>query len=855
MRKYNTWHFIGLIGSIILVLGVIFYLFIPNFFTNGMFFGGDEAAHMFIPKYAVDYYQIHQRFPIINPYWYNGIELLHHAPALDYIPIAIIYILTKDIYLTDRIFTLLLLFAAGLSMFYLLYAKKGMRSAIIGGILYPFAPGIFYLARTSLTRVTPFILYPLAFYFSDKILEEDNKFRNFLFLIIIITAMILSHPITGLSSIIIVGLYVFLRILLDRKIESNKLWIWFSTLLIACGLTAWYAVPFLLEPTNYSYPASSVISDIKGTKMSDVLVMAGTIPIIILGLFSFWRRRTPKNWALIISVLIAFFFVTPLSILFYQLFPWGYPFAAFIWICIVMIYWTATSFEDFKINPKAANIIAYIVVPIIIAVGLFSFNYRNSFVKIWVEPFERAFPALEDAFNSLDNPGRAFYIKTAGKLDWVVPAISHKYFSEGHYFSINRLNKEIAWINDAFNNGYYSYVTNKMDLFNDRYFIYTKYTQIFFEKNPDLKPAFEQTLEQAGYKQYFSNPGETISALYYKDEPSSYLIPLKEKTLLIGQYSYNYSAFQPKSYIAGSIYLDDYDLEFISNFDNLVLYGFGYHDKGKAEELISDYSRGGGNVVIDMLNVQSSKLESEPTFLGVQSVTSRIDSSMKLEFAQNVENNILPPALNLPSAKDFGAGDVDEVKETPLIEWRFSEYSNLDSSLVRWDNRSDADSGLYSLVGYKNIDGHKVWFIGGNLFYHAYLTHNPVEQDFIKKITSENSDSKSADQSKISITSQNLDPEAGKMEFSYSAEKTTPLLISYTISPHWKAYLNDQPIKIYNIDSMMAVNLPAGDNYVNLKYENLPNHYLAKGITVATLILLGAIFFVNLRRKKDKKNV
>lgn len=860
MRKNYFWHKFGMAVIILLISIIIFALFSPNFFSQGMMHGGDEAAHMFIPKYVVDYYKVHHHIPIVNPYWYNGIETLHNAPSLVYIPIAAIYLLVGDIYLTNRIFTFLLLWLAGMSMFYLLYKRNNVRSAIIGGILYPFTPGIFYLARSSVTRVTPLILLPLAFYFSDEILEKDFRFRNFLILALIMAAMILSHPVTALGSIIFLGFYVFIRIVIDRKISSNKLWIWFGAFFIASGLSAWFAIPFLLEPSNYSYPVDGIANAIRSIKILDIPILAGGIIFLILGFISFWQRRIEKDWALFVSMFFALFLVSPLSYPIYALFPWGYPFAAYIWICVVSLYFGTNFFEIVKLNPKIAKGVALLAVPLLISIGLLSYNKYDAFLRVWVEPYDKSFSALDDAFQTLNNPGRVFSVKPASKLDWVIPAINKKYSSEGHYFSITRLNKEIGWINDAFNNGYYAYVTSKMNLFNDRYFVYTMYAERFFNNNPDLKTSFDQEFKKDGYKKYSSSADEAVRVVYYKDKPSQYLIPLKERTLIIGYHGYNYAAFQPNSYIAGSIYLDDYDLEFIKNFDNLVLYGFGFHDKAKAERLIGDYAKGGGNVVIDMLNVANSQLEGEPTFLGVHSVINKTNSAMQLEFAQNIDDKILPKTLEIPSTNNFGADEVGKAEPVLLNEWRFTEYSNLDSSLVRWQNRIDPDDGIYNLVGYKNIDGpegasNKVWFVGGNLFYHAYLTHNPTEQNFLRQITTKNSDLKLSDQPKIDITTENLDPEAGKMEFSYSAQDSTPLLVSYTISSHWKAYLNGQPIKIYNLDSMMAINLPSGNNYVTLKYENLPSHYLAKGTTLASLMILGVIYFVNLKRRKAKKDV
>ena len=186
MIRKKLWHWLGLFGAILLVLGTIFYLFAPNLFSSGMLYGGDEAGHMFIPKFVVDYFQQHHRLPLINPYWYNGTETFHHAPFLAYFPIIIIYLITKDIYLTNRIFTFILLLFAGMSMFYLLYKRYGIRSALIGAIIFPFSPLIFSLIRTSLTRAIPFILMPLVFYFTDEILENKYYFRNFLILVIII---------------------------------------------------------------------------------------------------------------------------------------------------------------------------------------------------------------------------------------------------------------------------------------------------------------------------------------------------------------------------------------------------------------------------------------------------------------------------------------------------------------------------------------------------------------------------------------------------------------------------------------------------------------------------------------------
>lgn len=849
MNNLKNFRFWLVLGAIILVLGVVFYLFKINLFADGMFHGGDEAAHMFLPKYVVDYFKEHHRIPVVNPYWYNGTETLHHAPYLIYFPIAAIYLITGNIYLTDRLFTLLMLMAAGMTMFFVLYRRLNLRAAILGGIVYPFSVAIFYLARTSLTRVTPFVLMPLAFYFTDEVLEKKFQFKNFILLTLVIAAMIFAHPITGLTSMIFVTFYSLIRVVADRQVAFLKFLTWLGAFIMASGLIAWYAIPFLLEPVNYTYPAESIITTIAGSSNQEWALMGGFL-LIILGLIAFIRKRTQKNWALFFSILFAFFFVTPLSATFYRIFPWGYPFAALVWISIVLIYWTASLFELSNLKLKWQALISIIFIPIIIILALIYSNKNTAFLRLWVEPFERAYPLLNDTLDKFSNPGRVFSFKIVSKEDWIIPAVVKKYFTEGHYFSITRLNKEVAWINDAFNNGYNDYVISRMNLFNDRYFVETWFVERFLNNNPNLREPFFKSMKQAGWDEVMTDPDHPISAIYYKDQPSNYLVPLSEKTLVIGEYGYDYAAFQPRSYVAGSIYLDDYDLDFLKNFDNLVLYGFGYKDKAYAEKLIRDYASSGGNVAIDMLNMQHSKLEAEEIFLGVQSNLEQTTNPIQLE-----SNGLLPSKLQIPSVKYFGEDDTGAAQEQPFKEWRFTDYWNLDGTVSKWINRPDQDDNLYSLIGYKNISGKKIWFLGGNLIYHAYLDHNKQEQDFIRQLTT--GETKSQELSNgtpaIDINSQNLDPEAGKMEFSYTAQGDAPLLVSYTISPHWKAYLDGKPLKIYNLDAMMALNLPGGSHHVTLKYENLFDHTFARSVTAVTIVFLIYLYFAS--RKKRLKDV
>ena len=157
-------------------------------------------------------------------------------------------------------------------------------------------------------------------------------------------------------------------------------------------------------------------------------------------------------------------------------------------------------------------------------------------------------------------------------------------------------------------------------------------------------------------------------------------------------------------------------------------------------------------------------------------------------------------------------------------------------------------------VGYKEIEGSKVWFIGPNLFYHAYLTHNEPEIEFAQKlVTNEEKTVQNTNNAKIepmTILSQTLEPESKK--FTYSAEKATPLLVSFTYSPHWQAFVDGQKIKVYNLENLMALNLPAGNHNVEMKYERKvpPTAFYGNWLSIAAIIILLLPLVVGWFRRK-----
>ncbi len=99
--------------------------------------------------------------------------------------------------------------------------------------------------------------------------------------------------------------------------------------------------------------------------------------------------------------------------------------------------------------------------------------------------------------------------------------------------------------------------------------------------------------------------------------------------------------------------------------------------------------------------------------------------------------------------------------------------------------------------------GNKVWFVGPNIFYHYYLTKDATEQKFINSLIP----TTTKDNPAVTVQKEDLAPEEGSLKFNFTADGPWLGLVSYTYSPHWKAYLDGQPIKIDNLEDLMILDL------------------------------------------------
>ncbi len=817
-----------IIALVILIFSMAF-IFRYVLFTPGPPIGVDALSFGHTAQIIADYWQQYHKIALIDSHWYNDFEI-KYAPPLIHPFIILIYWLTNNIdYAGTLVFCLIALLSA-LVMFFVLRKKFNVFTALLGSLMWALAPVVFTEGRP---KALALVFFPLVFYYTNQLLKKGG-YSRLLILAFLIGLSLLAHPMVGLVIMAAVVLYGFLYFLLSSKISSIHFLMLLAAQIFALAAVSFYLVPFILEFAKVSAMSEETLR--QTSFLSIWYLLKNIIPIIYIAasFFAVIQNRQAQKTALFVLSLLSLYLSIgvnapiPIVISFIRPSLWSYV-ATF-----GFIYLTASAI-DFKKTAGFKIISVKIVVALVIlTLGLYQSDKIYHFTQLSI-PLRTSFEQeLVDKLK--ENNGRVMPVHaTFGiTLKWPELAEATGFSSnDGMYFALARTGPNIAWIFDDIEYGFGYQAINALKNQNVRYVLMRAEFQVdeeLYRKDPQAFSPLRQ--KRIGYALDFLKKLEEDNfkivyhgkdfILYYQDKPSEYLIPIKKKTLVVGNYANTAAAVLSDKNLmtiqGNSTFIDDYDLDFLKHFDSLVLYGFGYHNKKKAEALIKEYAKGGGKVIIDFQGIVKGGLEDLPYFLGVTGIPRKITSDLPLE-KNDDSTNYVPAKLEIPNDIQDMTGQGVYV-EKPFKEWGFMSYMGLDGSVLKMNENGEETD----LFGYKEIEGNKIWFIGGNLYYHAFLTHNEQEIGLMKGLVYNTNVVTSQNSPTITFSNQILEPESKKFFYTATAEKSTPVLISYTYSPYWKAYLDGQEIKIYRVENLMALDLPAGTHQVEMNYklENSP---------------------------------
>ncbi len=852
-QRINAKNLILTGAALLFIVSIIIITFLPSFTSPGIPSGVDTPSFLHTAKIMVDHFVKHGSFPQTDPKWYSGLEYLHYAPPLIYVPIGLAYFATDNIRIAGKIFQVVATILAAFAMFWVVRRKHGLFSATIAGALFPTAPWVFFQLGSP-TKLTALIFMPICFYFTEKLLEE-KKNSNMIVLAGFFVLALLSHPMMGVIFMAGMTIFSFVYAGFDKKIHINRAFFVLASAVAGMMLGGYWVIPFYFEKAGWStIPLQELVN--YSHPFRTLFLFTG-IPLVALGLYSVIKHRDPKRFALLVIGIMGGFLALGVyaSGFVYVMLPFLKTTYPGLWLNLpvfAFVYLAATAVDFEKIKGSAATLIKASISVLIVGIVLLAAIPVDNFT--WLTTVKSQLPdkVISAKLKSLKGDGRVAPMKYPfGHLVYELGQRTSKNIMEGHYFGISRIGKYLAWNYDALDHGYTKYPLNILAHHNIRYLIANGN---LWKTREGQGLEFGKRLIEDGFIKISTVDGYygKIYDLYEKKKKSSYLVPVTEKTLVVGKYAYTAAVLfseQQKVLMGGAEFIDDYDDEALSHFRTLVIYGLAYRSREKAEQLVRNYVSRGGNVVVDLYGSKLYGTEANASFLGVSSYLRTKKKSFDIKIlSEKADDYFAYKRFDLPyELSESGQ------KKAQLEEWRYVTYLGLDEPIAHL--KKPDEQGINTIAGFKNVKGGKVMFIGPNYFYHTYLTHNDEQiSKMIKAFTGKDKENNSlVNLSPIygggepKMLSQSIKP--NKLQFKYTSERLFPALVSYAWSRHWKAFVDGKEIKISNMEDLMFVTLPKGSHTLTIEYGETNVHHFARGLTFMTLLFFGWLIFRDRRKK------
>lgn len=217
-----------------------------------------------------------------------------------------------------------------------------------------------------------------------------------------------------------------------------------------------------------------------------------------------------------------------------------------------------------------------------------------------------------------------------------------------------------------------------------------------------------------------AEPGESLPRIAYLGDAW--------ENYLEGLAGYRYFLFFDSGPFAWgrSAYLDGQDASELSAYDAVAVYGVRWRDLGAGEAVLEEYASAGGSVVIDA----SGNLDSlsfpliDRSLLEMLIRRSEIPEDARISVESGLASRY-PELASIEASRFVGEGGGP---------WYGATYSPLPEA---GETRVLATAGGVPIVTVQEVGLGSVWWIGGNLAWHAHVNENGDEAKLIEAVLEE----------------------------------------------------------------------------------------------------------------------
>jgi uncharacterized membrane protein len=815
-ERYGLAALALLVFTMTLYFGVIFPRDAERIFP----WSSDAWGHLVKAVYLRDQIGEGHLYPDIFPSWYSGQQILRYFPPLSYYAVVGLNEVTGNIYTAGNLYLFFTSLIGGLS--FLLFAPRiGLIWALIGGILFVLFPDNVRVAfaEGNLPRLAATMFLPAAVYFLVNLMERGGNRRDFAGLAVIVALITLSHAMMAGIFLLGLGMYVISHWLVngDRfKVAA----IGAGSLTTGLFISAWWMFASLTGGINEldNAASSEAIAEFPidvalnpGLRSSDNEIFYVGLSSLLLAIAAafLWKRLDPWVKALIPVTLAMTLIGSAMFVGIWRVLPahelfWPLRFMSFAAVCLTLIT-VIVAREAYRAGAVPERRWLRLAAVAVIALVLVDFQPSIELIRTR----ERPGPVQQVADDLAQLNG--WRVATAD-LSRLGSAPAMLFTTEGGReqvfgwaFQGSIVAPALARINEALTDDHLAYGVSRLSRMGT--------DDVVILPSAEISPGLGEALEENGFE-LRSTEGEL--QLYHRDgAPRAYSVPLK--VLGIGAGANNAALIFPQMVVGSSPLIDDYSLDFLEQFDVIVLSRFETKSRSDAERQVVSLAEQGKRVIIDLTGAPTSPFSRQPKFLGVYG-----EPILQIEQADLIEDGGVTRLLPFPT--EFG-------------DWSSVTPQGAEEDLVMF-NYPAATGAAVSRNSYGDGD---VIFLGLNLVFHAARTKDEAAIALLERFAGLPANVEPAD---ASVPLANYEAGQDGWRFDISLDSEQWVLFPMAFHNGTRVTVNGHEVEAIGLERLTFARMPAGDLSVHIGSERTGIYLIGYAGTAIGIVAL--IWYISL---------
>ncbi len=620
MKKKNKATYLLFLMPFVYLLTAWLVIWFVN--SSGIYpSGSDTMYHVYRGDYVYNSIKSGNLFPLYDPMWYNGVELLRYWSPLPAYVMALCQFIAGG-----SQFGAYLIFVGGVCFFGACvwpFIGRGFNRPYLGafiGLLWFFMPNNLYAVFTegNLARSLSMIFLPVFIYAVYKYLE-NQRLRYILLMVFTFVLIALCHlGYAGMIAIAVIlyGIvYMFqggkkkavLDVIISMVIGFMLLGIWMVASLRG-GITSLDNSENMANFFQSIWTSINPVGRLTGKSESFYYGFSAAFVIIFGILFGYKKSRTGFITGLIILLLTTDTAYIVLKHLPGSQYLWM---LRFISIALCMILMSILMWDRLK-KPLVVMLCVLLVADTIPSLSLITGEHNNVSADERMTAVQNS--TLITRAQSVTKQRLALMDESilGATGSWLVSDYGNPVASTfGAGREAANTSTNIVNLNKAFAQGDFLYVFDRcLELGDDSVLVKMSLLEHYNNSLEDV----EKAANAVGYKRVEKNEQYVM---YHIDTPDNWGVVSSYRAVAIGTGADIISMRFPAVETADSDNLTDYTYEDLCGYKEVFLNGFTYDDKEEAEDLVLRLSRAGVKVIIYADGIPQDKATHSQSFLGV----------------------------------------------------------------------------------------------------------------------------------------------------------------------------------------------------------------------------------------------